>query len=296
MKLKTFLFLLISLLSFTSVNAIVLTVHGGFNGGQSDWHKADGDFFLALKQEAENLGHELKTFRWSQPIGGILDAELIYAGHQLAQTITEHHKKDRRTEQFFDNNKVILIGHSYGGIVSYYASDFLNKTTWLTPFPLLEGKQFFAQHSFLQTNWKTCTKLLSGAQSLILGKKKKKFPIDTLYALGTPHGNHSISPDMATINKLYNIYSEGDFIGTKLIGSWSPPASFKTHTRIANIQITHFKDGALIHPNHEMLRYPIMGKWILHVPTIFKNKFSFSKTGKITFYYDQHVQPTYCII
>lgn len=272
---------------------IVIIVHGGFNGGQSEWHKPDGDFFQVLKKEAEKLGHELTTFRWSQPIGGILDAELMYGGYQLAQTINEYRKKDRITNQYFDNNKIILIGHSYGGIVSYYASDFLNNNKRLTPFPLIEGKQMFVQPSLLQPTLKRCSTFLGQAQHFIFGRKKKKFSIDALYVLGTPHGSHAINPDMTVIDKVYNIYSTGDFIGTKLIGSWTPPHYFTQHPRIANIQITYFKDDSFINPNHEMLRYPIMAEWILQVPTIFKKSFSFSKTGNITLYHNHLKEPTY---
>lgn len=114
----------------SSLPALVIITHGGF-GQQSTWYQPGGDFFEKVKERAETVGHQTMSFEWQQgkslndlwshgTFCGTTRKEQVQAGLRLALVMWKHY----HTEQDPINRQIIILAHSYGGIVSYHASNF----------------------------------------------------------------------------------------------------------------------------------------------------------------------------
>ena len=286
---------------FSTLNSVVILVHGSF-GINQDWWRPGGDFFSALESQAKKQGHVVVPFCWN---GTPNDEEIFKAAEVLVKLI----------ESYLGRDKIILVGHSHGGNV-------INKATQLLYDRLSDILAEVASSS--------CTDILSLAKMQLAAsnlipqnpasylipapiphhysqtldfkptlREKKIYPIERVYLLGTPVCPQRYFPQMGAIAALINLFSEGDRIQT-VLGMFD--RRYPPHDRIANVSVS-FKQGISyqsISPGHSELHDMLIGHWLINIPDMLKGdgvgnfeRFSYVHDGHITF--DEKSHPLYCL-
>ncbi len=210
----------IMLLAFShQINAIIFITHG-FNARNAAWYQPGGDAYEALKIHAADHGHTIEHFEWEQHphFLGYTAQEQKAAGIKLAQRILNFCNDFTFDPKFPNNHKIIVVAHSYGGLVCYHASVFLGSLNIASLEP--------SQKSTMQTS-----KPDSEAQTSLLFRIKlfvtnlwqkpnsKKNPtptpeISALVTLGTPHTAYDPLPHTAGVKRVVNIHSPADTVAS----------------------------------------------------------------------------------
>lgn len=98
---------------------LVLLTHGT-SAANNPWYKSGGVTHELIKKQSENLHlDQFDSFRWDQPLWGILRLEQVLGGKKM---------KDRVEDAVRDSGieHVVIIAHSNGGAVSKSMSRFAN--------------------------------------------------------------------------------------------------------------------------------------------------------------------------
>ena len=283
-----------------SANPIIIT--HGFNAKNAEWYQPGGDFFNSVNQTATEQGHEVSHFSWDQPLlWGASHYEHRIAGFKLAERILDLNKQS--------HEEVILIAHSYGGLVAYRASDLVHTfNTNRADFEkerltvsILELLSKLTPKNLMRKNLRSLPHLTykkaSQISQLCLNFLKTQFnrvpsplnnrastthPIKMLFTLGTPHQPKDPKPNMNTIDHLYNLNSHGDFVANGLAGSGDFPGEQTEHTHNVRVMLPGSDIWPKLGwgPGHSGIHHPIIGNQLLTIPKIIGNK----NNGKITFY------------
>lgn len=119
----------------------------------------------------------------------------------------------------------------------------------------------------------------------------KTHKIDRFYALGVPIDERVVCPNMDVIKKFYNLFSFGDLVQTV---NGSCERVFTVRDNIVNISVQF----AGIHPSHNELHHPAIGKDLLKIDEYLAQKdlgnfkkFDFCQPGVICF--DEYKLPKY---
>lgn len=263
-----------------SVQAIVFVTHG-FNGADQSWYQPGGDFYESLKISAAQNGHDIKHFTWDQSfLSGAQKSSHHIAGSDLALAIIEFCQKYTFNPTFPKNHKVIVVAHSYGGLVAAHASIFLEKflisTKHKQPMEQIsthmskmnEEKLVVMQNQLEKLNWFAQNWQPEALEPII----------SNLITLGTPHQeNYSennpeqytaffdifdtkVVPSSISINEAHTLFSTGDEIahpGSK-VGNSLPPKTVKSK----NVLLIARVENCAFGPDHSQLHAPSVAKVI----------------------------------
>lgn len=238
MKISTHSIIFCILLNLQSeiTQALVILVHGTFSC-EENWCKPNGKFYTILEKQACFLNHKLVPFTWS---GSLSHKARVQAAECLARIILS-----------YEDEPIIVVGHSHGGNIINLASQVLSEINEVTPSIFPSGTAVFLQ-AYRNTVSKSSTI-----------KKKKNYIIERVYLLGTPIDQKNYAPNMKIIEHLYNFYSPKDSIQT-VLGSYS--RCIQKLERAINFQITLHNGIESYHPSHEQMHDPLIAQWILSIP------------------------------
>jgi len=251
------------------MSAIIIVVHGTF-AAEASWWKSGGDFYQALEYEANKLNEKIHSFNWA---GALNNIARIRAAKELSEFILS-----------LENEKIILIGHSFGGNVINLASKLL-------------------YHYENTPAFSSCADIAEFVQAYrdlekIRNKKCCKHLIEMVYLLGTPIDPQQFYPNMYVIKYLCNLYSPHDNVQS--IGGFYYK-TFKNLEQSANFEVI-IRDPKVPkgYPNHYQMHHPIIAQSILYIPFNFKEQkiggfelFEWKENGIIEFSLDQF--PNYIV-
>lgn len=254
---------LILIIAHFKINAIIILVHGTF-ATEAKWWKPGGNFYNALEQEAFKLNDKIHLFNWA---GTLSNVARIQAAKDLAELILS-----------LEDQKIIIIGHSFGGNIINLASKLLYHIENIPSFSCFDDTATFVQayRDLEKLKNKRCCKNL----------------IEMVYLLGTPIDLQQFHPNMYVIKYLCNLYSPNDKVQT-VLGFYRQ--KIEKLERSANFEIV-IKDPEVItgYPDHFQMHHPIIAQSILYIPFIFKEQkiggfeeFDWDECGKIEFATDQ---------
>jgi hypothetical protein len=281
----------------TPLAADIFILHGSF-GSESRWYRPGGEFYQAVATEGATLGHSVSPFLWS---GGITAQSIIEAAGTLVKRILE----------LPPTSQIILFAHSNGGNVCAYASMLLGElyrnldpkeqslNILKKPF---EEKKLTKNRNFIYEVEPKLDKLIDATFSDLqktvdlkhyLRRTLPDYPIQLICLMGTPINIDRFDINMQVVKQVINLYSPADFIQA-LVGKQLLPE----HERRANIQtkIYHSKNAkGPTDPCHKHIRNPVIGKWLLHLPTIIADKENATRlaSGTTIFYDDVNKEPTF---
>ena len=95
--------------------------------------------------------------------------------------------------------------------------------------------------------------------------RNKNGKIAQFYSLGVPISQSTITSNMLTIKRFYNLFSFGDFIQTV---NGTCDRTFTFFDRVANISVQLNN----VHPTHGQLHHPSIGMWLLKIEDFFAQK------------------------
>jgi len=263
---KKLLFWILILAHF-KINAIIILVHGTFANG-SKWWQPGGDFYQALEQETIKLNERIHLLNWT---GALNNIARIRAAKDLAELVLT-------LEMGYPNEKIIIIGHSFGGNVINLASKLLYHIESIPSFSSFEDTAEFVQA------YRDLTKLRT--------KKCCKNLIEIVYLLGTPIDLDQFHPNMYVIKHLFNLFSSNDKVQS-VLGFYGKKV--ENLQRIANFEII-IRDAQVAtgFPNHIQMHHPIIAQSILYIPFGFKEQkiggfdlFDWDECGTIEFAHEK---------
>jgi hypothetical protein len=198
---------------------VIFLVHGTW-ASTAEWSTADGDFFKAIEQSAEQHAQQSKN-----PKYGLLNffprkaapekihvVPFTWAGEKNAVCRAQAARKLVKIMQSYpQDTKFSVIAHSHGVNVTLLASHYL-------------------------------------AQAAPDQQRR----IETLYALAGPVKETRYSPNMDIIDYVYNLFSFGDIV-QPIFNKWH--RVFSPHERIANLEVTI--NGQ--EPDHSQIHDPLVG-------------------------------------
>lgn len=246
--LYTYLFILLTSSCFIHSNGqgTIFIVHGAFAQNEP-WYQPDGDFFKILAQEALTQNYTLESFTWS----GIPEyTEVSNAAKKLAQKIIQK-----------AHNKIILIGHSFGGNVIALTTNILASIN--------TTKQQTTSHSAIAilNNIVYYTEML---KNLLYNQKDSTSSyeqplIEHIFLLGTPIIPLLYKPSCETVGHIWNVYSLQDKV--QRLGGISYRC-LPAHTKVSNINLSleHPDNNMPISPDHSELHNPLVALWLLQLP------------------------------
>lgn len=218
-----------------SLHSIIILTHGFAAGAENTsfntmWFEEKGDFFKALQRAGLEQGHDTTFFEWDQSTClGFLRNEHVEAGKGLVQFIIDFFKTHKPDAKFPNNHEVILVGHSFGGLVCYHASQFLAKHVSSLLSPSLLEKWF-------------------GRASVPDPAPRPRLPhISKIFTIATPYSPRTeVAPNYNEVDVVYNLFSFADPVANNpLIGGvvLVPPCFFPTAEKIKCIELKH-ADGS----------------------------------------------------
>lgn len=267
---------LIALLLTTQSQAVVFLTHG-FNAKHEQWYQPGGDFYEALKDTAAQNGHTIKHFGWEQSQScGFFPEEQERAGLALAKKILNFCINYCHNPEYPNDHEIIIVAHSYGGLVSYYSTMVLEKISQRieikSEFTFPSFNEFGSIFGDIVSTWK---------------KNSIKPRISKLFTLGTPHLETDPLPSNLVIDNIYNIYSPGDLVAGSIAGSPLLPITLQNnHSRayivtllavIANKKIRGLNHQETHHPEVARHLFKIAKKvdaemshltYIISIPTL----------------------------
>lgn len=223
----------------TSLHSLIILTHGFAAGAENTdfntmWFEPGGNVFEALKKTGAAHGHDVQFFEWDQSSClGFLRSEHVEAGKGLAQFIINFFNRYKYNARFPHNQEIILVGHSFGGLVCYHASQFLAKYVASVLAPSLFERIF--------------------GRAAITGKLlRPQLPhISKIFTLATPYAARTAAaPNYDQVDTVYNIFSFADPVannpllgGTVLV----PPTFFPDAEKIRCIEIKHADGSGFTH-------------------------------------------------
>ena len=247
---------LIALLLTTQSQAVVFLTHG-FNAKHEQWYQPGGDFYEALKNTAAQNGHTIKHFGWDQSQSyGFFAEEQKRAGLTLAKIIFNFCINYSHNPEYPNDHEIIIVAHSYGGLVSYYCTMALENLL-----EQIETKSEFSSPSFNEFG-----SIFSGIVSA-WKKNSIKPHISKLFTLGTPHLETDPLPSNFVIDNIYNIYSPADLVAGGIVGSPLLPITLQNNHSKAYIitllvEIANKKIQGL---NHEEIHHPEVARHLFKI-------------------------------
>jgi hypothetical protein len=240
-------------LASPTTHARIFITHG-FNGAQGEWYQPGGDFYEALKEAALEEGHSVTHFTWNQKTSlGFLYQEQKAGGLQLAQEIINFCQNYRYNPKYPNDHEIIVVAHSYGGLVSYHASNSL---------------ELFSNHMDMEKQEKPALN-----KSLFRWAQEKLWPtkpipampvpvISKLFTLGTPHQETDVVPSTHGVLNIYNIYSSADNVANGLFaGSPLLPNTLqKKYKNSYNILLLGQTNNEIHGFNHSQIHHPAVAK------------------------------------
>jgi len=234
----------ILILAHIEINAIIILVHGTFATG-SKWWQPGGDFYQALEQEATKINEKIHLLNWT---GALNNSARIKAAKNLAELVL--------SLKTVNNEKIIIIGHSFGGNVINLASKLLYHSENIPSFYSFEDTAEFVQ------SYRDLAKLRA--------KRCCKNLIEVVYLLGTPIDLDQFHPNMYVIKYLCNLFSPNDKVQS-VLGFYGKKV--ENLERIANFEII-IRDAQVAtgYPNHIQMHHPIIAQSLLYIPFSLKEQ------------------------
>lgn len=242
-------------LFFACSEGRVFLTHG-FNASHTSWYQPGGDFYEALKEAAAQAGHSIAHFTWSQRRAlGYTYQEHLAGGLLLASQIIKFCENYSYNPAYPNDDEIIVVAHSFGGLVSYHASN---------------GLEMFHKERAAQENkeFSGITRLFKKAWSALAKNWQPPKPlpvINKLFTLGTPHQEDDILPSPVGVKKIYNIYSPADFVANELIaGNALLPKSLQRHHGHAyNLLLFGISNDVTHGFGHTEIHHPVIGIQLL---------------------------------
>ena len=260
---KVFFFLL-----WAPCSATAFLVHGSF-AKNSSWYRSGGAFYHQIESQYSG---SIRSFSWS---GSPLQSDIIEASYDLAKEILECPIGEPAT----------LIGHSNGGNVIAYATSLI----YFAITPESENDEIKQRLLKLVDEIIDDENILRSQQDLTdaveytqiktiirdayidlyqLGqarmKRSNEYLIKDIYMMGTPIHKHTFTVNMNVAEKVFNLYSEADYVQI-LVGD----RIITPHPRVTNLHTQLVTDtGKVIRPCHHTIHHEIIAQWLLHLPTV----------------------------
>lgn len=248
------LFLSIALVSTT--HARVYVTHG-FNGAQANWYQPGGDFHEALKKAAASKGHSIEHFSWEQKYLGYFHLEHVMAGLSLGAKIINFCNTYTYNPNYPNDHEIIVVAHSYGGLVSYNASHTLAR--FLREIENEENKKYQGIMGWFKKSW---SKL---AQAWTTSMPRPV--ISKLCTLGTPHRETDIAPDPQGVHTIYNLFSLADWVAYEPVAGtpFLPKSLLDKHKSTGNVQLFGSSNDIIHGFGHSEIHHPAIAECIFDI-------------------------------
>ncbi len=238
-------------LASPTTHACIFITHG-FNGAQGEWYQPGGDFYETLKEVAAKEGHSVTHFTWDQKKSlGFSREEHESAGLHLACKIVQFCENYRYDPKYPNDHEIIVVAHSYGGLVSYHASKSL---------------ELFSNHIKKQEKPVANKGLFLWAQEKLWPPKPipvMPVPvISKLFTLGTPHQETDVVPSTHGVLNIYNVYSSADNVANGLVAGSPllPEALQKQHKNAYNILLLGETNNEIYGFDHSQIHHPAVAQ------------------------------------
>lgn len=241
-------------LLFACSEARVFVTHG-FNASHTSWYQPGGDFYEAVKKAAAQAGHSIAHFSWSQRRAlGYTYQEHLAGGLLLASQIIKFCENYTYDPAYPNDDEIIVVAHSFGGLVSYHASKGLEM--FHKERALLENKEYCGITGLFKKAWCALAKNWLPAKPLPV--------IHKLFTLGTPHQEEDVLPSPVGVKKIYNIYSPADFVANELIAGnpLLPKALQRHHGHAYNVLLFGISNDVIHGFGHSEIHHPAIGSTI----------------------------------
>lgn len=226
-------------LSVVVASGQIIIVHGSF-ARCAAWYQPGGDFYDQIARRAQRHGQKVTCFSWR---GLPLHHTIKKAGKELAHYILA----------LTDTAPLVVIGHSHGGNVIFYASQFLFDHYEQTKEAVFDMQSHLLLEECRPQGLFDVT-FTSRQPSLIPC-------IDIVHCLGTPIHTDQFLPNMHVIKSVYHYYSEGDLVQS-VFGRYD--RMLPAQEGCANLKIVfHKKSQSLHHPSHSELHDICIADWLL---------------------------------
>lgn len=234
----------------SSTQALVIVTHG-FNASHAGWYQPGGDFYEELKTTAAKQGHDIQHFTWNQRYRlGATDREHAVAGTRLALEIAQFCDTYSHNPEFPNNHEIIVVAHSYGGLVSYHASRSLENLS--LQIEALQSARYSGFTGVFKKAWDT---LATNWQA-----DKPQPVISKLFTLGTPHQDTDVIPSKKGVTKIYNIYSTADRVASDLVagGPLLPMKLLRSHRNGCNVLLLGQTKEDIFGFGHSQIHHPLI--------------------------------------
>lgn len=232
---------------FATTHARIYVTHG-FNASHTTWYQPGGDFYEALKIVATNEGHSIEHFSWEQKYLGYFNSEHLLAGVSLATKIINFCHGYTYNPLYPNDREIIVIAHSYGGLVSYNASQTL--ANFLAQVEKKDSLQYQGIMGWFKKAWSKFAQTWAPSMP--------KPVISKLCTLGTPHRESDILPHPQGVRVIYNLFSLADWVAYEPVaGKPLLPQNLLTqHNAAYNIQMFGSSDDIIHGFGHSEMHHP----------------------------------------
>ena len=238
--------LLLGISLFSTTHARVYVTHG-FNASHTPWYQPGGDFHDALKIAAAHEGHSVEHFSWQQKYLGFFNSEHIMAGLSLATKIINFCHTYTYNPRYPNDHEIIVVAHSYGGLVSYNASQTLAR--FLQEMKKEETKKYTGFRGWFKKAWATLAQTWSPSMPRPV--------ISKLCTLGTPHREVDVVPDPRGVLTIYNLFSHADYVAHYASDSQLLPQALRSnHAAAHDIQMLGRTNKILHGFGHSEIHHP----------------------------------------
>lgn len=254
---------------------LVFLIHGS-KGRLGTWYKPGGSFYKELATHTVGAGlGEIIPFPWSGRSGPPESRfesvrEHIRAAEDFVEKILEKTRGRSR--------KLVLIGHSNGGVISMLVSHMLYN-------PKVQGKtppELFRKLTESESKVRVLLECREAIEEAIQRQQArwtaedKPFEIAELFTMGTPIDTALYTINPAVIKSLYVLFSAGDSV-QRFFGKRHYPKS----ANILNIRVCfETPRGGIVYPWHTYFcNNDTVARYILDLPTVVRRRFGndFSK-------------------
>ncbi len=267
------------LVIFNVTEAEIFIVHGA-QKEENLWHTPEGVFHKKLKASAKKKGHEVRNSPWDYSVlSGTSNFEHFAAGLRLAGEIIAFCKTYTPHEALENNHEVIILAHSYGGHVAYYASMALaalqDKNKLKDFFKVFENfETIISKH---KPGYQSALVSLKEIYAQLLRKRGRQSfrivpEISKIITLGTPHlAGYNPIPHPDGVLSVFNFFSHDDLIANQsnYFGVGTPLLWAHEFTNpIRHIELV----GEKVKVSHTKLIHPMIAENILDWVDTYQNK------------------------
>lgn len=226
---KRIIFLFFGVISLLSTTHARVYLTHGFNGAEASWYQPGGDFHEALKKTAAFNGHSIEHFSWEQKYLGFFNSEHALAGLSLATKIIKFCHTYKYNPKYPNDDKIVVVAHSYGGLVSYNASEVLAR--FLQEIENEETKKYQGLMGWLRKSWSKIAQVWTSSMPRPV--------ISKLCTLGTPHRESDVTPNPKGVESIYNLFSLADWVAYEPVAGkpYLPESLLSQHPLAHNVQL-----------------------------------------------------------